>query len=112
MFLIIKKHFLPLLFPAFTLFTIGYGVDDWAPESLEGIFTKITIDIPAHEMNVWNEYTYPKFIPNKLFLYSQWYDVWGFNEKQTFSTMFFDYRKTSPKSFNLKYGFLIRRHFL
>ena len=105
MFLIIKKHFLPLLFPAFTLFTIGYA-DDWAPESLEGIFTKITIDIPAHEMNVMgtnipipsSSQTNYSYIRNGTM-------YWGFNEKQMLSTMFFDYRKTSPKSFNLEVWF-------
>ena len=100
MFLIIKKPFTD--FFAFTLFTIGHA-DDWAPESLEGIFTKITIDIPAHEMNVMgtnipipsSSQTNYSYIRNGTM-------YWGFNEKQMLSTMFFDYRKTSPKSFNLE----------
>ena len=70
------------------------------------IFTKITIDIPAHEMNVMgtnipipsSSQTNYSYIRNGTM-------YWGFNEKQMLSTMFFDYRKTSPKSFNLEVWF-------
>ncbi len=100
-----KKYPIFFTFCYFTLFSFGRATD-WAPDSLEGIFLKVTIDIPEHQMDVVG-YQVP--IPGStLTVYSYIHNgtmYWGYDEKQMLKTMFFDYQKKSDQSFDLETWF-------
>ncbi|MFL2937794.1 MAG: hypothetical protein ACJZ7A_01685 [Opitutales bacterium] len=100
-----KKYPIFFTFCYFTLFPFGHATD-WAPASLEGILTRVTIDVPEHQMDIMGMSIPIQSISQTNYSYIHNGTMhWGYNESQMLESMFFDYQKTSGKSFNLQIWF-------